>query len=404
MEARIFENQDHFLLRRYLSGKQFVVSILIVCSLLLANVVVNVIDILNDFNTGFLLFQPLILFTIEFFRNAVILSLIAGLIKLLIKSRKSGIFDSISVDMIERSLVVGAIFFFLIFFFLYYQFYLFHLLFSVIFVTVILGSINLFARYMTRINTLPFDEKPAIPNPGVLITWLIIILIFLVFHFLYISNGGTYSLFAAKGLFLISMSLAKFIVLVLLDVAIIYLIISLYSSTKEKRRRLQLVPIATAGVALVALVISIVLSFDAPKYTIDQFENPTDYVQYIYPSISTRDTVIFPVETNNSNEMWLVDQTIYYNFGVGYLVNLYYDMNMIPSISSNATVILTIPDSAQVYDIVVYDKDLVVVDVVQSWEDLALLPEGNYVVKLMVRNTIYYRTTDVNYLFILNVE
>ncbi len=388
----------------FLKGRYFIYSALTLCFLLVSLCVYNIVYLFEVFKTNFLLFYSVVYYVIEGIRTAIIVWLVIVIIRFVINSRKKGYLDSLYIEKIIRVLTIGLISFVMTFIILFFQVYLMHVFASVLFIAIVSGSCVALILYINQIKALPIDDGKPIPNPTGIVAMLLVIIVFLIFHYQYRSVGGNYSIVASRAYFFLTIPFAEYILLILIDFSIINLILGLYFATKPVIKKRYVYSILVATITLFVFGVTSAININTSNYVLNHYENDNKSPLSSDILIFTKDFLIYPVTSNYSGQVWSGRYWTHYDFVFYHQAELDTDTALIPSISALDTVSLTIPNTARIHEIVLYDEEDQIIDTIDSWERLSELPSGNYQVYLSIWYTTDIEVALVDYVFILIVE
>ena len=398
------KNIEFIKLKTFLKGRYFLYSALTFCFLLISIGIYNVIYLFEVFRSNFLLFYPIIYLLIEVIRSAFIVWLVVLIIRFVISSRKNGYLDSLFLEKLVRLLAIGLFGFVMIFVILFWQVYLTHVFASIIFIALISLVTVFFIIYINRINAFPIDEGKPIPNPIVIVILLLISIAFLIFHYNYRTLGGNYSIFASRAYFFLAIPFVKYVLLILINFSMINLFLGFYFGSQNTIKKNYLYSISIASVILIALGLTSIIVKNQPNFVIDQYENVRDDPLSGDVMIFTKDLLIYPVDTPLSHQTWTGNQITWYNYAPIQWFDLNIDEAYIPSLTALDTVSLMIPDTAEIYDITVYDNLVNIIDSIDTWDELSELTTGNYAIEILMRNTTVNGTAIIKYVFVLVVK
>lgn len=391
-------------LETFIKGRYFLYSALAFCFLLISICIYNVIYLFEVFNSNFLVFYPIFYLLIEVIRSAFIIWLVVLVIRFVISSREKGYLDSLFLEKLARLLTLGLFAFVMIFLIFFWQVYLTHVFASIIFIALISLVTVFFIIYINRINAIPIDEGKPMPNPIVIVILLLISVAFLIFHYNYRTLGGNYSIFASRAYFFLAIPFAKYVLLILINFSIINLFLGLYFGSQTTIKKRYLYSISIVSMILLVLGLTSIIVKRQPNFVIDRYENVSDNPLSSDVMVFTKDLLIYPVDTPLSNQTWTGNQITWYTYAPIKWFDLNIDKAYIPSLTELDTVSLMIPDTAEVYDITVFDDSVNIVDSIDTWDELSDLTPGNYAIEILLRNTAGNGTAIIKYVFVLVVE
>jgi hypothetical protein len=388
----------------FLKGRYFIYSALTLCFLLVSLCIYNIVYLFEVFKNNFLLFYSIVYYVIEGIRTAIIVWLVIVIIRFVINSRKKGYLDSLYIEKIIRVLTIGLIAFVMTFIILFYQVYLTHVFASILFILIISGSCVVLILYINQIKALPIDDGKPIPNPTGIVAMLLVIFVFLIFHYQYRSLGGYYSIVASRAYFYLAIPFMKYILLILIDFSLINLILSLFFSTQPVLKKRYVYSILAASMTLFVFGVMSAINVNTPNFVVTQYENDNKSPLSSDVLIFTKDFLIYPVATNYSGQVWSGRYWTHYDFIFYQQTDLDSDTVLIPSIAALDTVSLTIPNTAKIHEIVLYDEEDQIIDTIDSWEGFSELPSGDYEVNLTIWYTTDTEVAVIDYVFVLIVK
>ena len=239
------------------------------------------------------------------------------------------------------------------------------------------------------------------PNPLWITIFVIGLSLFLIFHYFYMQFGGDYGIRAYRPLYFVNTPFMKIALMLLLQVALIFVISTIHTSTINKKK-IRLIPMIMAGMALITITLMGFIESSIPHYRYNVFESESNTQLEI--QISNGFSSITPIGFYDILDDGQVDVQHLDDYMTRYDYDLMANLGQIPSIDANIITTMSMAKNTLVGSVYVYDINHELITGIHDWYQLDELGAGTYfiVAKLSVMGDPSFEYGD--YLFILNVK